>query len=94
MSSANPRLGRLLDRRNQIENQIKQIQAKENTQKRKLETRQKILCGVILQSMFADNQVEKEAIISAVNKYLKNDRDRNLIENYLESLSKSDTPPN
>jgi len=44
--------------------------------------------------MFADNQVEKEAIISAVNKYLKNDRDRNLIENYLESLSKSDTPPN
>jgi len=92
MSSENPRLGRLLDRRNQIQNQIKQIQARENTQKRKLETRRKILCGVILQGMLADNLITEEAIISAIDSYLTNDRDLDLIKNYLVGLYKSDTP--
>ena len=86
MNGENPRLGRLLERRNQIENQIKQIQAKESTNKRKLETRRRILFGVMFEKLIAEGQVENEIIIRAIDNYLTTDRDRDLIRNYLAVL--------
>ena len=83
MTAENPRLGKLLERRNQIENQIKQIQAKENSQKRKIETRRKILFGVMLEKLIAEGEIESEIIAKAIDNYLTTDRDRDLIKNYL-----------
>ena len=42
--------------------------------------------------MIVDNRVNEEVINSAINGYLKNDRDRDLIKNYLASLPKVDSP--
>ena len=92
MNSENSKLEKLLEERKQIENRIKQIQAKKNSQKRKLDTRQKILFGVMFQGIIVDNRVNEEVINSAINGYLKNDRDRDLIKNYLASLPKVDSP--
>ena len=83
MTAENPRLGKLLERRNQIENQIKQIQAKENSQKRKIETRRKILFGVMLEKLIAEGETESEISAKAIDNYLTTDRDRDLIKNYL-----------
>ena len=83
MSGENPRLGRLLEQRKQIENRIKQIHAKENSQKRKLETRRKILFGVMLEKLITEGEIENEIIAKAIDNYLTTDRDRDLIKNYL-----------
>jgi hypothetical protein len=93
MSSENPRLEKLLEQRGKIENRIKQIQAKENAQKRKIDTRRKILFGVMFEGMLADNRVKEKTINSAIDGYLKNDRDRHLIKNYVASLPKPDPEP-
>jgi hypothetical protein len=93
MSSDNPRLEKLLEQRGKIENRIKQIQAKENAQKRKLDTRRKILFGVMFEGMLADNRVKEKTINSAIDGYLKNDRDRDFIKNYVASLPKPDPEP-
>ena len=91
MSGENLRLGRLLERRNQIENRIKQIKAKENSKARKIETRRKILLGIKFEKLIAEGQIENKIIIEAINNYLKTDRDRDLIKNYL--ALRSDLPP-
>ena len=92
MNSENSRLEKILEERKQIENRIKQIQVKKNSQRRKLDTRRKILFGVMFQGIIVDNRVNEEVINSAINGYLKNDRDRDLIKNYLASLPKVDSP--
>ena len=92
MTSEDSRLEKLLKERKQIENRIKQVQAKKNAQKRKLDTRQKILFGVMFQGMVVDSRVNEEIISLAINGYLKKDRDRDLIKNYLASLPKVDLP--
>ena len=92
MGSENARLEKLLEQRGKIENRIKQIQAKENVQKRKIDTRVKVLFGVMFQGMLADNRVREETINSAIKGYLKNDCDRDLIKNYLADLPKADSP--
>jgi large subunit ribosomal protein L7/L12 len=93
MSSENPRLEKLLEQRGKIENRIKQIHAKETAQKRKIDTRRKILFGVMFEGMLADNRVKEKTINSAIDGYLKNDRDRDLIKNYVASLPKPDPEP-
>ena len=91
MNGENPRLGRLLERRNQIENQIKQVQARESTNKRKIDMRRKILLGIILEKLIAEGQIENKTITDGIEKYLTTDRDRDLIKNYL--AIRSDSPP-
>jgi hypothetical protein len=93
MSSENPRLEKLLEQKGKIENRIKQIQAKENAQKRKLDTRRKILFGVIFEGLIADDLITEETINRAIGEYLTSDRDRDLVKNYLASLNKPDPKP-
>jgi hypothetical protein len=92
MNSEKLKLEKLLEERKQVENRIKQIQARKSFQKRKLDTRRKILFGVMFQGMVVDGRVNEEIISLAINGYLKNDRDRDLIKNYLASLPKVDLP--
>jgi large subunit ribosomal protein L7/L12 len=92
MSSENPRLEKLLEQRGKIENRIKQIQAKENAQKRKLDTRRKILLGVIFEGLITDGLIKEQTINRAIDQYLKTDRDRDLVKNYLAKLPKAGLP--
>jgi hypothetical protein len=93
MSSENPKLEKLLEQRGKIENRIKQIQAKENAQKRKLDTRRKILFGVIFEGLIADDLIKEETISRAIGEYLTSERDRELVRNHLVNLRKSDPKP-
>ena len=86
MSGEKLKLEKLLEQRKQIENRIKQIQAKENSQKRKVDTRRKILFGVMLEKLIAEGEIENEIIAKAIDNYLTTDRDRDLIKNYLAAL--------
>ena len=90
MSGEKLKLEKLLERRNQIESRIKQIEAKEKSKARKLETRRKILLGVICEKLIANDQIDNETITNAINSYLTTDRDRDLIKNYL--AIRSDLP--
>jgi large subunit ribosomal protein L7/L12 len=91
MGSENPRLEKLLEQRGKIENRIKQIHAKETAQKRKLDTRRKILFGVMFEGLIAEDRIREETINRAIEKHLTSDRDRDLVKNYLASLKKTDS---
>lgn len=90
MTSENPKLEKLLEQRGKIENRIKQIQTKETAQKRKLDTRRKILFGVMFEGLIAEDRIREEIISRAVGEYLTTDRDRELVKNYLANLKKPD----
>ena len=92
MNSENYRLEKLLEERKQIENRIKQIQAKKNSQKRKLDTRRKILFGIMFEKLVVEGQIKDQTITQLINEHLKTDRDRDLVKNYLASLPKVDSP--
>ena len=92
MASESVRLEKLLEQRGKIENRIKQIQARDNAQKRKIDTRVKVLFGVMFQGLLVDNRVKSETINTAIMGYLKTDRDRDLIKNYLAGLPEVDFP--
>ena len=93
MNSENYRLEKLLEERKQIENRIKQIQAKKNSQKRKFDTRRKILFRVMLEKLIVEGRVENETITKLIDEHLKTERDRDLVKNYLTTLKKSDLKP-
>lgn len=93
MTSENPKLEKLLEQRGKIENRIKQIQAKETAQKRKLDTRRKILFGVMFEGLITDGRVKEETISRAIEQHLTTDRDRELVRNHLANLRKSDPKP-
>lgn len=93
MSSENPKLEKLLEQRGKIENRIKQIQAKETAQKRKLDTRRKILFGVMFEGLIAEDRIREETINRAIEQHLTSDRDRELVRNHLANLRKPDPKP-
>ena len=92
MNSENSKLEKLLEERKQIENRIKQIQTKKNSQKRKLDTRRKILFGIMFEKLVVEGQIKDQTITQLINEHLKTDRDRDLVKNYLASLPKVDSP--
>jgi large subunit ribosomal protein L7/L12 len=93
MSSENPKLEKLLEQRGKIENRIKQIQTKETAQKRKIDTRRKILFGVMFEGLIAEERIREETINRAIEQHLTTDRDRELVKNYLTNLRKPDPKP-
>ena len=93
MNSENSKLEKLLEERKQIENRIKQIQTKKNSQKRKLDTRRKILFGIMFEKLVVEGQIKDQTITQLINEHLKTDRDRDLVKNYLATLKKSDLKP-
>ena len=98
MASEDSRLEKLLKERKQIENKIKQVQAKKNAQKRKLmaekiinqiesrqstnkraiETRKKIFLGAMLQEWMRTGEIEQSTIDQGLDRHLVRKRDREL----------------
>ena len=98
MNGENSRLEKILEEQKQIENRIKQIQVKKNSQKRKLmaekiinqmesrqstnkraiETRKKILLGAMLQEWMRTGEIEQSTIDQGLDRHLVRKRDREL----------------
>ena len=72
------RLDALTEKRDQINARIQTIRAKEQTQKRKTDTRRKILIGGAVLKMLKTGEMSKERISQIMNEYLENERDRTL----------------
>jgi hypothetical protein len=72
----------LREQKDKIDEQLKKALAQESAKNRKLETRDKILLGVMLQGMVADGVISAELFERAILKYLKNDKDRNRCNSY------------
>jgi hypothetical protein len=85
MVTDNPRLQKALEQKRKAEEVIKKIKAKENSQQRKLDTRRKILLGVVLQGMIADGVISANIFDKALDNYLMVDKDRELLDAYFES---------
>ena len=98
MNSENSRSEKLLEEQKQIENRMKQIQAKKSSQKRKLmaekiinqmesrqstnkrviETRKKILLGGMLQEWVRTGEIEQSTLDQGLDRYLVRERAREL----------------
>lgn len=85
-SNAQTKLELLTKRKQKIANQIRQIQSKEGTDKRKLDTRRKILLGAILEKLIVNQRVEINDVNKWFETYLTKERDKELFDGYLESL--------
>jgi hypothetical protein len=91
MTIENPRLLKALERKKKVEESIKKIKAQQNADSRKLETRRKILLGVVMEKMLVDGCV----LASDFEKYLTKaltERDQAFFENYLDSLTSAPSP--
>jgi hypothetical protein len=63
---------------------IDKILAVEGAKNRKLETRDKILLGVMFQGLIVDGKVSTELFEGAIQKYLKSDKDRQRCAAYFD----------
>ena len=63
---------------------IDEILADNKEKQRKQDTRDKVLLGVMLQGMIADGAISTEVFEKALEKYLKNDKDRERCDSYFE----------
>lgn len=86
-SNAQAKLETLTKRKQKIANQIKQIQSKEGADKRKLDTRRKILLGAIFEKLIIEQKIQTNDVNEWLKEYLTRNRDRELFEGYLESLN-------
>ena len=85
MGSGNVRLDKLLEQKQTIENRIKEIQLVESKQRRKFETRRKILLGTMLHKMVVEGRIPHRMF----DEFLKglSDRDRAVFDGYLDEFS-------
>jgi hypothetical protein len=74
----NKRLEQLLKKKEQIENRIQLLKSKENEKKRKEETRKKILLGAWVMHQVEQGYLEKEEVLSGLDKFLSRPIDRQL----------------
>jgi hypothetical protein len=72
------RLELALERKQKADELVRKIKAAEGAKSRKLDTREKIICGVMFQGLIADGAISQEGFDKYVGKYL-NERDRLLI---------------
>lgn len=63
---------------------IDEILADNKEKQRKQDTRDKVLLGVMLQGMIVDGTISTELFEKALEKYLKNDKDRDRCDTYFE----------
>lgn len=63
---------------------IDKILATQKKNHKKQDTRDKILLGVMLRGMIADGAISTELFENALEKYLKNDKDRERCDSYFD----------
>ena len=76
----NKRLLDLLKKREQLNAQIQKIRAKEANQKRKEDTRRKILLGALLMEMMEKGELDRNKIRKRNSSFLTLDIDRKLFD--------------
>lgn len=76
----NKRLESLLKKREELNAQIQKIRSKEASQKRKEDTRRKILLGALLMEMMAQGELDKNKIRKRLSRFLTRDIDRKLFD--------------
>jgi F0F1-type ATP synthase assembly protein I len=86
MTNENPRLLKALQQKERAEKTIKKIKAQENAESRKLDTRRKILLGVMLEKMLIDGCVTPAVFGDYLEKFMKNERDHKVFDGYLDGL--------
>jgi hypothetical protein len=61
-----------------VEKILNQIEARQSTNKRTIETRKKILLGAMLQDWLVSGQIDQATIDQGLNRYLTKKQDREL----------------
>ena len=74
------RLEQLLKKREELSAQIQKLRAREATQKRKEDTRRKILLGALVMEMIEKGELERDKIWKRLDGFLTREIDRNLFE--------------
>jgi hypothetical protein len=74
----------LREQREKIDEQLKQALTIENAKNRKLETRDKILLGVMFQGLIAEGAISTQVFEGAMEKYLKQEKDRERCDAYFD----------
>jgi len=77
---ATTKLDRLTKKRQQLNAQIQAIKSKENQQKRKEDTKRKILIGGVVMKMLETGEMPKERLMQILGTHLTRDADRALFE--------------
>ena len=76
----NKRLESLLRKREELNAKIQKIKSKEAVQKRKEDTRRKILLGALLMEMMEKGELDKNKIKKRLDSFLTRDIDRKLFD--------------
>ncbi len=74
------RLEQLLKKREELSAQIQKLRAREATQKRKEDTRRKILLGALVMEMIEKGELERDKIWKRLDGFLTREIERNLFE--------------
>ena len=74
------RLSQLLKKREELSAQIQKIRAREATQKRKEDTRRKILLGALVMEMMSKGELDRDKLMKRLDGFLTREIDRKLFE--------------
>ncbi len=74
------RLEQLLKKREELSAQIQKIRAREATQKRKEDTRRKILLGALVMEMMSKGELNGDKLMKRLDGFLTREIDRKLFE--------------
>ncbi len=74
------RLEQLLKKREELSAQIQKIRAREATQKRKENTRRKILLGALVMEMMSKGELDRDKLMKRLDGFLTREIDRKLFE--------------
>ena len=74
------RLDQLLKKREELSAQIQKIRAREATQKRKEDTRRKILLGALVMEMMERVELDRDKIMKRLSGFLTREIDRKLFD--------------
>lgn len=77
---ATSKLDQLTKKRQQLNAQIQAIKSKEAIQKRKEDTRRKVLIGSVVMKMIRTGEMPEERITALLDKHLEKDADRALFD--------------
>ena len=74
------KLEQLLKKRSQLNAQIQQLRARDAAQKRKEDTRRKILLGALVMEMMEKGELDRDKLMKRLDGFLTREIDRKLFE--------------
>lgn len=89
--NTNPRLKKLMQKKEQIDARIKLIETREKSKAKKEDTRRKILIGAMIMEQMEKSEESKKKILSNLNGFLTRPLDRKLFD--LPERKQTQNPP-